>query len=212
MTRRRLRDDDGGFTLVELGISMILAAIVTSIMISIVVSVGRSVNDQNQRTITQQSVRNVVADLTRDLRAAIPATGGGTAVTALSADALTFTTLAADDATPEKVVVERVGCPTDCGLRIRRYAATGSGPNWSFESTPFYDSIAIVGVDGSGAMFTGVAWNGSPATRSEITTCGVGIGRCSFTIVAIVVRSTPATTSATERAFEVREEVRIRSV
>ena len=207
----RIRNDESGFSLVEFGVSMILGAVVAAITVGMVAAVGRSVKDQSSRATNQQTVRTVIADMTRDLRQAIPV-GGSTAVIDLSVDRLTFTTLAEDGETPEKVVIERTNCSEGvCDLRVRRYAATSGDGGWDFATRPFRDENVVTGVDATGSVFTGVRWSGSPAQRSEVASCAPGSSRCDFSIVGIVVRATPDSTSSTERAFEIREEVRIRS-
>lgn len=208
---RRLLRGEAGFTVVELGVSMILAAVVASITLGVVAAVGQSVEDQTSRTTTQQTVRTVIADLTRDLRQAIPV-GSPTSVIELSASSITFTTRSYDSEAPEKVTIDRTNCATDgCDLRLRRYASASVEGDWQFDATPFRDELMVRGVDPEGTVFTGVQWSGSPAQRSEVTSCGTGARRCEFPIVGIIVRATADTSSPTERAFEIREEVRIRS-
>ncbi len=208
----RLRRSDAGFTLVELGVSIILSAVVATIMVGLVSSVSRSVTDQTERATTQQAVRTAIADLTRDLRQAVPAATGGRAVVELSADAIEFTTLDAESDGLVRVVIERTNCVSGaCDLVIRRYASVGSGPPYTFDTTPFRDGLLAENIDGSITVFQGIVWSGSPAVRSTVAACGASGPRCDFDLVGINVRATAATTRDPELAFEIREEVRIRN-
>jgi hypothetical protein len=213
MGRLRLRHAEGGFTLIELSMAAFLSSIVLGAVVLIFNSVSQGAHDAGLRADLQTQTREVVTDLSAELRAAVPARPGAAAVESLTGSTLVFYTDRYDFAGPEKISYERTSCVGGyCALRVRRYAAVStSGPNWTYQLVPFNDVVLLDRVVGSNALFSGVKWSGSPLARTTVASCG-GATACNFPIVAVDLRASPAGVSTIDGPFGVFVEVNLRNV
>lgn len=71
-------DGEAGFTVVELAITMMLAAIVSVAITGILVSQTNAERDVNRFTVNLEEVRQAMVEMQRDLRSAEPLIGVGT--------------------------------------------------------------------------------------------------------------------------------------
>jgi hypothetical protein len=209
----RLRHAEGGFTMIELSMASFLSTIVLGAVVLIFNSVGQGAHDAELRANLQTQAREVVADLTTELRAAVPARPGAAAVESLTGSTLVFYTERYDFTGPEKISYERISCVGGyCSLRVRRYAAVAtSGPNWTYQAVPFNDVVLLNRVVESNALFYGVKWSGSPLVRTSVASCG-GSTACDFPIVAVDLKASPAGVTTIDEPFGVFVEVNLRNV
>ena len=211
---RRLRSDDG-LTLVELSVAMILGAMVSASLVTVFFAFAQNTGDHNRTAELQASVRGVVSTAVVDLRQGTTVSLNGHAVESMDEDQIIFYTDRHDTEGPERVVYERIDCVEgQCELWVRRFAAeAGTGPLWSFETTPFEESFLVGGVLADQALFGGLEWTGEPKTKTAVASCNGSSPECDFPIVSITLRVVPpgTTTSGASGAFELHEEVRIRN-
>lgn len=76
--RRRRRDDDSGFTVVELAITMMMAAIVSVAITGVLISQSNAERDVSRFTVNLEEARQAMVEMQRDLRSAEPLVGIGT--------------------------------------------------------------------------------------------------------------------------------------
>ena len=84
MTSRRY--DEGGFTLVEMAIGTMLAAIVAALLLSSLVSAQQSEVHLQEISASQEDLRRAIVEITRDIRAAEPLWYDATLTPTASAD------------------------------------------------------------------------------------------------------------------------------
>jgi hypothetical protein len=211
--RLGLRHAEGGFTIIELSMAAFLSSIVLGAVVLIFNSVSQGAHDAGLRADLQTQAREVVTDLTAELRAAVPARPGAAAVESLTGSTLVFYTDRYGFAGPEKMSYERISCVGGyCALRVRRYAAVAtSGPNWTYQAVPFSDVVLLDRVVGSNALFYGVKWGGTPLARTTVASCG-GSTACNFPMVAVDLKASPAGVATIDGPFGVFVEVNLRNV
>ena len=164
MTRRlRWPRTEDGFTLIELSMATFLSTIILGAVVLIFTSVGQEARDTGLRAELQTQAREVVTNLAAELRAAIPARPGAAAVESLTDSSLVFYTDRYGYTGPEKISYQRSSCSGGfCILRVRRYAAVAtSGPNWTYQTVPFNDSVLLERVAESTVLFSGPEANHS---------------------------------------------------
>jgi len=210
--RGRAPERDHGFTVIELSVAGLLSALVLSAVVLVFNSVGQGATDASRRGDLQIKAREVVTDLAAELRSAAPPRQSTAAIESLSADTLAFYSDRYDSAGPERFLYERISCTGGyCQLRVRRYAAVAtSGPNWTFQTTPFNDVILLDRIVAGGALFSGRDWTGSPPQKTTISSCG-GATVCTFSMVAIDLQATPPKVSTIDGVFGVLMEVTLRN-
>ena len=74
----RRRGDESGFTVVELAITMMMAAIVSVAITSVLISQTNAERDVSRFTVNMEEARLAMVELQRDLRSAEPLVGIGT--------------------------------------------------------------------------------------------------------------------------------------
>jgi type II secretory pathway pseudopilin PulG len=208
---RRFFRGDGGFTLIELGMAAMLSSLVLGAVVAIFTSVSQGATDARRRADLQVEVRDVVTEMAAELRSAVAPGASAAAVQSMDANTLAFYTDRYPSAGPERILYERTSCSGDyCALRVRRYAAVaGTGPNWTFQTTPFNDMILLSRVAAADRLFTGLVWSGG--TRTAVSSCGGGT-RCTFPILAIDLQAAPAMVTTIDGPFGVYMEVSFRNV
>ena len=201
-----------GFTLIELSVASFLSTIVLGAVVLIFNAVSQNATDASRRGDLQVQAREVVTELTSELRSAVAPRQSATAIESLGASTLVFYSDRYEFAGPERIVYERTGCADGyCQLRVRRYAADpGSGPNWTHLTTPFNDSIVLERVVQANALFSGRAWSGTPRQRVTVPSCG-GATKCAFPIVAIDLRAAVPGVSTIDGPFALFVEVNLRN-
>jgi prepilin-type N-terminal cleavage/methylation domain-containing protein len=211
----KLHRDEGGFTLVELSLAMILGAIISGAMVGVFFSLSQNAADSARTAELQQTVRSMVAEIVIEIRQAQKATPNGDPIESLDADRFVFYTDRAEIDGPERVVYERTDCSGGfCELWVRRYpAVAGTEPDWEFGTTPFEQSFLLGLVRDDAPMFRGVEWSGDPKVETYLASCtGQPGSQCDFPMVSLRVRANPANTSAgADAVFEVVEQVRLRN-
>jgi hypothetical protein len=210
---RRLREDRG-FSVVELSVAMILSAMVSASLVAVFYSFSQNSSDATERALMQADAREMIAEITVQLRQAITADLNGELVESLTGDRIVFYTTNYDTLAPERVEYERVDCVEGlCELWVHRYAMVASdGIAYTFAAEPFESSFLFAGVLGDQPVFQGVDWVGDPAARSTISSCSYTGTECTFPIVAITIRVRPLTVTAGASApLTLHEEVRMRN-
>lgn len=200
-----------GFTVVEMSIAVALCALLAATLMGILAGLGRNAGDAGRNADLQQAGRLIVAEMVMDLRQAQPAAENGYPVESLSADRVVFYSDRASYPGPERIVYERAACSGGlCELRVTRYAAVaGSGPNWTFQTTPFENQVLLERVLNDQPLFRGASWSGSPSVKAYVSSC---TSACSFSLVAIRLRAVPDRTSpGAAGAFEITDEVGFRN-
>ena len=211
--RFRFRHAEGGFTMIELGMAAFLSSLVLAAVMLVFNSVAQEAHDAGIRGDLQTQAREVVTDLTAELRAAVPSRPGVAAIESLTAGTLVFYTDRYGYTGPEKMSYERSSCSGGyCSLRVRRYAAVAtSGPNWTYQTVPFSDVVLLSRVVAADPLFYGVAWSGSPLARTAVAACG-GSTRCDFPMVAIDLQASPPGVTTIDTPYGVFAEVTLRNV
>ena len=110
-----------------------------------------------QRAPMQADAREMIAEITVQLRQAITADLNGELVESLSGDRLVFYTTNYDTLAPERVEYERVDCVEGlCELWVYRYAMVSSdGIAYTFAAEPFESSFLFGGVLAGSARVPG---------------------------------------------------------
>jgi len=208
----RLRAE-GGFTIVELSVAMILSAMILASLTTVLYSFSQQAGDQGRTAVLQGTSREFVADVVVELRQAVRVSPNGYPVEELEPGRIVFYSDRLEPEGPERVVYERRDCGADtCELWVIRYAAVpGGGPWWDHSETPLEESRVLSRVSADQPLFAGIEWSGDPPTKVYIEYCG-SVHPCDFPLVAITFRANPINTSAGEDdTFEVDEEVRLRN-
>jgi hypothetical protein len=146
-----------------------------------------------------------------DLRQAQAVSENGDPIESLTADRIVFYSDRAQTEGPERIIYQRTACATGlCELRVTRYpAVAGSGPEWSFQTTPFQDQVVMERVRNDQPLFRGVTWTGTPTAKTYVSTCS---GTCSFPLVAVWLRALPKLTSVgAAQTLEITDEVELRN-
>lgn len=210
--RARKVTPQGGFTLIELSVAGFLSTIVLSAVVLIFNSVSQNAADAGRRGDLQVQAREVVTELTSELRSAVAPRQGATAIESLDASTVVFYSDRYDFEGPERFVYERTACNDGyCQLRVRRYAATpGTGPNWTHSTTAFNDTILLEQVVQANALFSGRDWTGTPRQRVTVTSCG-GATKCGFPIVAVDLRAAVPGVTTIDGPFALFTEVNLRN-
>lgn len=207
-------EDDRGFTLVELSVTLILSSMVVGTFVTMFFSFSQNAADVTGKAEHQETARGVMVDLVVELRQAVPPGPNADPIAALTGDGITFYTTDIGSSAPVKVVYQRSDCVVgECELHVSRYASTGvSQGAYTFSTAPYEQTLLLGGVLADQPLFAGRRWSGTPKTLTTIASCNGTTVSCAFPLVAITLRSRPANTSAGARTpFEIREEVRLRN-
>jgi len=210
--RGRIREE-GGFTLVEMSVALILSAMVVGTFVSVFFSFSQNAGDTTAKAEHQEMSRQIVASLVVDLRQAVRAEANGYPIESLAPDRLVFYTISRDATEPVRVIYERIGCVEgECTLQVSRFAAVGfEDGDYEFSGAAFEQHALMRGVLADQPLFGGFDWVGDPKVKTTIVSCGSGAD-CDFPLVSIALRARPFGTSAGARTtLEIREEVRLRN-
>ena len=209
----RVRRSESGFTLVELSLAGFLCAIVLAAVALIFTSVSKGASDAGLRAELQTEAREIVTDLAAELRSAVSPAQGAMAIESLTANSLVFFSDRYPTAGPERFVYERTACTGGyCQLRVRRYAAnSASGPNWTFQTVPFNDTVLLERVASASWLFAGRAWAGSPLQLTTVASCG-GASKCTFSIVAVDLQAAVPGVDSIDGPYGIFVEVNLRNV
>lgn len=201
----------GGFSVVEILVALVLSAVVAASMAGVIYSLGQNAGDAGRNADLQRTGRLLLAGMVIDLRQAQAVSPNGYPIESLTADRIVFYSDRAQAEGPERIVYERTACAAGlCDLRVTRYPAVpGSGPEWSFGTAPFQDQVVMTRVRNDQPLFRGATWTGTPVTKTYVSGCS---GTCSFPLVAIWLRALPQLTSAgAAQTLEITEEVELRN-
>jgi hypothetical protein len=211
---RRPRAAEGGYTVVELSMSMAISAMIMASLVSVLYSFTQEAGDTTRRANLQQTSRELVADMVVELRQAEAVTPNGHPIESLSAGSLVFYSDRLESEGPERIVYERRDCGDGvCELWVTRYPAVpGSGPEWTFSDVPLQSGMVLYRLADDQPLFRGADWEGDPPTRVTVSSCGPSGPECDFPLVLITFRSRPVGTSeGADTVLEVQEEVRLRN-
>lgn len=209
---QRLRGD-GGFSLVELSVALILSGIVVGTLVTVFFAFSQNAGDASGKAEHQAQAREAVAEMVTELRQATLADPTAGAVRRLSGDLLDFYSLPVGGGNPVRIVYERMDCVEGrCELWVRRYASTaGENGRFVFAATPYEQSMVLTGVLADQPIFAGADWVGDPKAKVRVSGCTVD-ELCDFPLVEITLRSRPSAVSEGARTvLEITEEVRLRN-
>jgi prepilin-type N-terminal cleavage/methylation domain-containing protein len=211
---RRLLHAEGGFTLIEMALSMAITSLILATVVSVFYSFSQNAADSTKAAELHQTLTSIGAAVVLELREAVPVDQSGNPVQELGPDRLEFTTDRAEVEGPERIVYERVNCDADgCQFRVQRFAAVpGTGPDWQFSTEAYEDAVLVEGMVASGAVFRGFEWVGDPVEITPVSQCGDGYRSCDFPLVEVRLRAVPMPVSdGASVPVEIVEEVRLRN-
>jgi len=205
---------EAGFTVVELSVALALASMIFAAMVTVLYSFSQQAGDAGQRANLQSTTRELIARMVVELRQAVKVTPNGFPVESLDGDHIVFYSDRLPTEGPERVVYQRTNCADGlCELWVTRYpAVAGTGPWWTFSTTPLISTMVLRRVPDNQPLFAGTEWLGDPVAKFYINSCGPDGPACSFPLVTITLRARPVFTSAgADTVFQVEEEVRLRN-
>jgi len=211
---RRVNDREGGYTLVELSMSMILSSMIFASLVTVIYSFTQQASDSTRTTNLQQMSRELVADIVVELRQAVKVEANGHPIESLAPGKLVFYSDRLESEGPERMVYERRDCADGtCELWVSRYpAVAGTGPWWTFSDVPVESGMVMHRLPDDEPLFEGIDWIGDPPSRTHIYSCTPSGTECDFPLVSITFRSRPVGTSTGgDFVMEVQEEVRLRN-
>jgi type II secretory pathway pseudopilin PulG len=90
--RRRRPDDEAGFTLVEMGITMLIMSVIFTIIITVVMTAENTASSAQQRYVATADAETTLEVVSRELRATVPidTTASVVAIVSASANAVSF--------------------------------------------------------------------------------------------------------------------------
>jgi hypothetical protein len=211
---RRIGHREGGYTVVELSLSMVLSSMIFASLVAVIYSFTQQAGDTTRSANLQQTSRELVADMVVELRQAVKVRPNGHPIESLTAGTIVFYSDRLEPEGPERIVYERKDCADGiCELWVSRYPAVpGTGPWWTFSTVPMQTGMVLHRLPDDQPMFEGIDWVGEPPSRSIITSCSASATECDFPLVRITFRSKPINTSpGADFTLEVQEEVRLRN-
>ena len=162
----RLRDEQGGFTLIELMVAISLGMIVLFALTNLIDSGGRARAKLTDKTETTQRMRIGMDRITRVLRTQVCADTATPPIVAGSASSVTFysdvTTTGQAAFRPRRV---ELSYTTDDGGSVvqKTWEPTNTGSPWTYDATPTRTSTLIDNVQAdnatASAVFTYYAFN-----------------------------------------------------
>lgn len=211
---RRMSAAEGGFTVVELSVSMFLSALIFGSLVSVIYSFSQQASDSGRNANLQLASRELVAEIVVELRQAEKVTPNGFPVESLDSDKIVFYSDRLEPEGPERIVYERGDCVDGlCNLWLTRFPAVpGSGPWWQFSDVPLEHGVMLQRLPEDQALFSGADWVGDPPSKEYIFACGPSGPECDFPLVLILFRARPTGTSGgADNTYEIEEEVRLRN-
>ena len=210
----RLLRDESGITLTELMVAGAMAAIISAAFLVIFASFNRSISLEEARATALREVQAAAADLSVELRQAIPLTDGSFAVASLESgwpapELVFFSDRAREAAGPERYRYYVAGCSGNlCDLMRDITVADAGGPPWTHTGTANSERVVANVLSDGDPLFQGADW----ATGSEVLTSSCDASAaCEFSLVQIVMRIDPHPNISAEEALHVRHEVRLRN-
>lgn len=206
--------DDRGFSLVELSVAMILSAMVSASLVAVFYSFSQNSSDANERAELQSSAREMIAEITVQLRQAIRVDLNGELVESLDGDRLVFYTTNYETLQPERVVYQRTECLEGvCELWMDRYPMVSTdGITTTFATESIESSFLFGGLLNDQPLFEGFDWMGDPEVHTPVSSCSSTGTECQFPLVGITVRAKPlGGTAGSASVITLHEEVRMRN-
>lgn len=220
-----LHRDERGLTLTELGVTVMVMGIALAALSAMLLGFFNDVEIQLSLSDAERDTRPVIRELVVELRQSVPPTEAGTALPLAELDwdkVVFYSDRLPLDGTPEKHIYELINCSdgTDggtCDLQRTVITADTDSVPPSFK----YDNNTIDRQDivlsrvladpylGTGPLFRGVEWAGSPAVRTEVASCDAA-SRCTFSLVVVDLRVDPSIKD-NPGVYEIHEEVRLRN-
>ncbi len=167
MTVARVRSDEGGFTLVEVIMTMVLASLLGAAIVSTVASVARGSTAANNRIRATEQVQVLSDRITKYLRAAHPLGSPATAFDLAAASTFTVYTDNGDATGPRKVTLTLTGTSPQQTLSETVTVPAADGTYAAGAAST--KVLASNDVDATAAMFTYYDANGlvlSPTTTA----------------------------------------------
>jgi competence protein ComGC len=218
---RRLRAlfrGDGGFTLIEMAMTVLLTSITIISVTAVVTGLLDDVSRQASIAQVEGDTRPVLEGLVVELRQAkaLDDLPSSRAIEELDWDRLVFySDRVLPHPDPERYVYELTNCSDGTSGGVCDLQETIYQPEDA--STPFSQRIVLTGVIAdpdlaSGPLFSGVEWTGDPVVRTTVSSCDSGIPaqRCNATLIVIDLRVQYPSSLGFE-PYPLHEEVRLRN-
>lgn len=212
--RERRAPDESGVSLIEVMVAGAMASIIATAFIVVFSSFSRSVALEESRAAALAEVQSAAADLTAELRQAIPLVTGEPIVALLdsswgNAELIFHSDRAQDAPGPERYRYYLDSCVDNrCNLMRDITVADSAAAPWTFSGTPGTRLVITNLLTDGDPLFSGIDW--STGARVVTTDCDAA-SPCDFSLVEIVIRVDPDPNLAAEEALHVRHEVRMRN-
>ncbi len=191
-----------------------MATIIATAFVVLFSSFSRNVALEEARSAALSEVQAAAANLTAELRQAVPLAAGDPTVALLdsawaSAEIIFYSDRAEDAAGPERYRYFVDACVDNrCNLMREVTVADSATPPWTFSGTPGTRLVVNNLLADGDALFRGIDWS----TGSEVATTDCDAATpCDFSSVEIVIRVDPHPEIDAEQALHVRHEVRMRN-
>lgn len=203
---------DGGFTIIESSVAILIVGILLAGLYSVVIRVNQEATDQVALADAQQLLRDAAHDIDGELRQASADTDKGNEVQKLAWDEIQFLSYvnANSDLQLHRYWLQG-DCTTGCDLNKEVFAQVPSSDPPAYQTTPLFTSTLTTGLIASPTdpAFVGQKW--SSGSLSTITSCDEsGTTPCDFSLVQIALRADPTPFGAVSEVV-IKEQVRIRN-
>lgn len=210
---KHLGSDESGISLVEVLLAAAMASIIATAFLLVFSAFGRNVSLEEARAAALNDVQQAMADMTSELRQAIPLAADDPVIEVLDASwataELIFYSDRADAPGPERYRYYVDNCSaTHCDLMRDLTVADAPAAPWTFSGTPNTRLIVPDLLIGGEPLFTGAEWS----SGAEVVTTGCDTSvPCEFSLVEIIMRADPDTNITAEEPLRVRHNVRLRN-
>lgn len=210
---RRLRSD-GGFTIIEASVSVVIMSILLGAVFSVIMRVQADATDQINAADAQRTLRDAAHDIDIELRQATSDDDNANPVKKLTWKELQFTSYlnASADLQLHKYFLSG-DCSTGCTLKKSVYAPVPASDPPAYSGTATFTADLVTGIiaSPSNPAFVGQTWTVG-TSPTDIASCDdSGSPRCSFSLVEVSLRVDPTPYGAVADVVIV-EQVRIRNV
>jgi type II secretory pathway pseudopilin PulG len=205
---------DGGFTIIEASVSVVIMGILLGSVFSVIMRVQTDATDQIAAADAQRALRDAAHDIDIELRQAIGDEDNANPVKKLSWNELQFTSYlsASADLQLHKYFLSG-DCSTGCTLKKSVYAPVlaSDPPAYSGTATFTADLVTDIIASPSSPVFVGQTWT-SGTSPTDISSCDdAGSPQCDFSLVEVSLRVDPTPFGAVADVVIV-EQIRIRNV
>jgi type II secretory pathway pseudopilin PulG len=210
---KRLYADESGISLVEVLLAAAMASIIATAFLVVFSAFSRNVSLEEARASALTDVQQAMAELTSELRQAIPLAAGDPVIEVLDSSwataELIFYSDRANAPGPERYRYYLANCTAvHCDLMRDLTVADAAGAPWTYSGTPNTELMVPNLLIGGDPLFAGAEWS----SGSEIATTDCDTATpCEFSLVEIIIRADPDPNLLAEEPLRVRQNVRLRN-